>query len=112
MPIFERPKKYIDAVAITGDYTSQLLEVGPITRLGLGLSWTGFTGTITFLVSIDGTNYPTLKNEGVAVSIVAAGDGSDYADIDVSIFDKIKIFVDVTSGTGTLTVYRQFFKET
>lgn len=105
----KRPFQFITSAIVTADYTSNVIEVLPLKRIGLEFSWV--TSDVVGIAYIQGTIaensglYSNLVNpDGSLVRFSIVGTSSHkHLDIDVQAFHKIRLFFDYTSGT-TLTL--------
>ena len=98
--------QFITSGDIGSDFTSNPIDVGHINRLGIELAWTtaAVNATIYVQATITGTNYGNLTAGGTAITAtIAAANGTQIFDLDVTAFDKVQVFVDNSSGSpGTI----------
>ncbi len=105
----KRPLRFITDGDISGDFTSEVIPVLTLNRIGIDLEWTtsDVNGTIYIQCTIAGNNFSNLPDGNTIISIPVAGvDGFQPFDIDCQAFSELRVFFDHTSGsTGTLQGY-------
>lgn len=103
----KRPEQFITDAIITADYTSPIIEVLSLDRVGLEFSWdtSDIVGVMFIQVTISGNFFSNLTNpDGSIVRFPINGTTSfKHLDLDLQGFNKLRAFFDYTSGT-TLTL--------
>lgn len=104
----KKPEVIISGQSISGDYTSSAIEILPWDRVGVEVEWSASTlsATIYPQVSIIGNQYSNLVDSGanpIAIAITGSS-GAAHFDLDVKAFAKLKVFIDHSSGSGTISI--------
>ena len=105
MRVFDT-RKIIDAGDMSGDITSNVLDMGHLKSCSMDVSWSNGTGVIKIQgsnsnVDADFKNLDEINNEIVNP---AGSAGSLLLNLNEIAFRYIRLFYDRTSGTGTMNV--------
>ena len=101
LPIFSINKQIFNAVVLTQDRTSEVIDISELIGFAVHSIWTGTpVGNIIIQASNDGSNF-------VDIDTQAAGGaaGQDLVNIDRAHYRYVRVFYDFSSSTGTLTTY-------
>lgn len=92
-------KKLFDSEALTGDFSSDGVEVSEVGGFALHCFWTGTpTGDLIAEGSNDGTNFVTIVSQAVGGAA-----GQWLLNIERQHYRFMRLSYDFTSGTGALT---------
>jgi hypothetical protein len=99
-----KPYKLVDAESMGADITSNSVDVKYSDNIGVQLVWTGSpVGNFYVQGTIDGSTWTALDFGTIPTSGGAAGD--HLLNMNNLPYQKIRVFFDRTSGTGSLTAW-------
>jgi hypothetical protein len=99
-----KPYKLVDAVSMGADVTSASVDVKYSDNIGVQLVFTGTpTGNFYVQGTIDGDTWTAL--DFGTIPTATGADGDHLLNMNNLPYQKIRIFYDRTSGSGSLTVW-------
>jgi hypothetical protein len=100
LPMFLLNNSVVSNGDMSADITSSVVDVSEIKSIAVQASWSGSSpvGTLHIQASLDNVTYTNLT----AGSSISGNTGSVVVNYPDYAFKYVRLFYDVTSGTGTL----------